>query len=71
MCVFCVFVVKKEWKAFAEKAGVSKDDIEFYHERKENPVLTILNKHCGNLTVEQIYVLIVESGAGGIADYCL
>jgi hypothetical protein len=69
MCVFCVFVATEEWKAFAEKAGVSNDDIKFYDKRKDNSVLTILDEHCGNLTVDQIYVLIVESGAGAIADY--
>jgi hypothetical protein len=66
---FCFCVAKEEWKVFAQKAGVTKDDIEFYDKRKENPVLAILDKHCGDLTVEQIYVLIVESGIDAIADY--
>ncbi|KXJ06787.1 putative serine/threonine-protein kinase pats1 [Exaiptasia diaphana] len=58
-----------EWKAFAkEKVGLSSDEIEFLDKRKSNPVLEILNEHCHDWSVEQLYDAVVSVGADAIAD---
>lgn len=58
-----------EWKAFAkEKVGLSADQIEYLEERIPNCVLEILDKHCGDWSVEELYDAIVDSGANTVAD---
>jgi len=68
----CLFLGCHEgtiWRIFAQdKVGLKSSKINFVDEREKNPVLEILNKYCGDWTMEKLYNAIAESGAKVIAD---
>jgi hypothetical protein len=69
LCCSLLFLVTEEWKPLAERLGASSVDIAFYADKTDNHSQAVLDEYGANLTVNQLYKLLVVIGANAIADY--
>jgi hypothetical protein len=67
--VLLFLIVKEEWKQVAQNLGVSRENIEFYESKEKDHAKIMLQENCSEITVIELYDVLVKSGANAIADY--